>query len=106
MGTHGRFLPGTFFAHFFKEHEHTVRQFQIIQEERDKILIKVIKGKRFELEAYNILLNDLRHFMGNDMIIHTEFVENIPLVRTGKHTATISKLNIDFQRLPNRDNEN
>ena len=39
----------------------------------------------------------LRRFLGDDMRIDVEFVENIDMVRTGKHQGSISRLPLDLQ---------
>ena len=41
----------------------------------------------------------LHQFLGEDMGIAVEFVENIEMVRTGKRLATVCKLGIDFQQI-------
>ena len=59
---------------------------------------KVVKGPRFSDEAFGEVLATLRQFLGEDMRIDVEFVDNIDMVRTGKHQAAISHLPIDLQR--------
>jgi phenylacetate-CoA ligase len=41
----------------------------------------------------------LRQYLGEEMRIAVEFVENIEMVKTGKRLATVSKLGIDFQNI-------
>ena len=93
----GRFLPGTFFAHFFKDYEYMIRQYQVVQEEPGEILLKVIKAARFSDEGFAEVLDKLREFLGDETVVAVEFVEEIPLVRTGKHQGSISKVAVDFQ---------
>ena len=42
----------------------------------------------------------LREQMGEQTRIDVQFVDLIPLVRTGKRQAVISRLSLDFQTLP------
>jgi len=98
VGSNGTYMPGTFFQHLFKDYEHLVRQFQVVQHERGAIELKIVQGPRFEEEAFGELVATLRRFVGDDMRIEVVFVDRIAMVRTGKHQAAISHLPIDLQR--------
>jgi phenylacetate-CoA ligase len=100
LGAEGQYLPGTFFAHLFKDYAHAIRHFQVVQEEAGAIVLKIVKGERYTDEALNQLLGVLQRFLGASMRIEVDFVETIPMVRTGKRLAAVSKLRIDFQNLP------
>src|SRR5208282_2634430 len=91
--------PGTFFMHYFKDFDHVVRQFQIIQEHLGQLTLKIVKADRFNDQLFGEILEGLRRYVGREMKIDVEFVDSIPMVRTGKHQATISKLHLDFQKL-------
>ncbi len=99
IGSKGQYIPGTFFAHLFKDYEHAIRQFQVVQNERDSVTLNVVKGKRFTDETLQEVLRFMRQFLGEDMRIDVVFQENIEMVRTGKRLASVSKLGIDFQRI-------
>jgi phenylacetate-CoA ligase len=88
-----RVLPGTFFAHFFKDYELIVFQYQIIQEDPESILLKVVKGRSFSSEGLESLLFSLSEFLDN-LKVRIEFVEVIPLGRTGKRSPVVSMLNV------------
>jgi phenylacetate-CoA ligase len=99
IGANGNYLPGTFFMHFFKDFDHVVRQFQIIQDRLGHLIIKIVKADRFNNGLFDEILSGLRRYVGKEMEIEVEFVTSIPMVRTGKHQATISHLGLDFQNL-------
>lgn len=99
IGTNKNFLPGTFFAHFFKEYAHCILQYQIIQNVIGEVDLKIIKGNRFTQNQFNSIINELRKHLGSDMKINIDFVTEIPMVRTGKHQGAISNLKIDFQNI-------
>jgi phenylacetate-CoA ligase len=99
IGSKGQYVPGTFFAHVLKDYDHAIRQFQIVQEQRGSITFKVVKGKRYSDETLTEVLATLHRFLGEDLQIHVEFVENVDMVRTGKRLATVSRLGIDFQQV-------
>lgn len=98
-GTNGRYLPGTFFMHYFKDYE-GIRQFQVIQEQEGKLHIKFVMMCMMDsTRSIAASLAGLLQYIGQDMGLTWEFVDSIPLGRTGKHQATISKLNFDVQNV-------
>lgn len=98
QGTDGRYLPGTFFAHYLKEFDHAIRRFQVIQERRDAMTFRVVKGARYSADVLDQILVAFRGHLGDRMQIDVEFVEDVALVRTGKRLASVSRLEIDFQK--------
>ena len=98
QGTDGQYLPGTFFAHYLKELDHAIKRFQVIQEERDAITFRVVKGGRYSDDVLAEVLATFRRHLGEWMRIDVEFVEDVAMVRTGKRLASVSRLGIDFQK--------
>ena len=101
FGTNGAFVPGALFGHLFKDFDHIVSQYQVIQERLGEVLLKVVKAPRFTEEGFAEITTLLQHFLGRDMKFNVEYVDLIPLVRTGKRQGVISKLAVDFQNLQN-----
>jgi len=100
IGAQGRVMPGAFFLHVLKDYDYLVRQFQVIQEERGAIILKVVKGSRFAQDLFEReILSVFRQYLGEETKIDVQFVDLIPLVRTGKRQAVVSKLSLDFQKL-------
>lgn len=95
----GTWLPGTFFAHFFKDYDFAVRQYQVVQNERKKVELKIVPESGFSTTVQEEILRQLHKFMGQEMQIDVSLVEHIPLLRTGKRTGVISHLDYDFQKL-------
>ncbi len=95
----GTWLPGTFFAHYFKEHDQVIRHFQVIQENRAAITIKLVPALAYSEASLKAIVDGLRHYVSDEMRIDLELVEEIPLVRTGKRTGVVSRLNLDFQEM-------
>jgi phenylacetate-CoA ligase len=95
----GTWLPGTFFAHFFKDYEYAIRFFQVHQAEIGAMRLRLVKNLRFTDDALEELLDGLRIFTGDDMHIDVDFVDEIPLGVTGKRTPVVSDIALDFQRL-------
>lgn len=101
FGTNGNFVPGTFFAHLFKDFDHIVSQYQIVQEKLGAVTVKIVKAPRFTDEGFAAIMRQLRHFLGEDMAFNIEYVDLIPLGRTGKRQGAISRLGLDFQKINN-----
>jgi len=95
----GTWLPGTFFAHFFKDHQALIRAFQIHQERKGEFTLKVVKNEDFAELTFADLLKSLRQFTGPGTRIDVEFLEAIPLLRTGKRSPVVSTVREDFQEL-------
>ncbi|QIK75455.1 glycosyltransferase [Nocardioides piscis] len=94
----GRWLPGTFFAHFFKEYDHLVQFFQVVQHEHGTFALKIVQGRHWTTPAWDDLLTDLRTYVG-DSQIDVHFVDEVPLLATGKRTPVVSTVRPDFQTL-------
>ncbi len=99
IGTDGRYVPGTFFAHLLKEYDHAVRLFQVEQDRPGHIHFRVVKGGRYSDEALQQILAVFREYLG-DIAIDVHHVDNVELIRTGKRMASVSKLKVDFQARP------
>ena len=94
----GVWMPGTFFAHFFKDYDSIVKHFQIIQEKPGNFRLNIVKAELFSEDLFNELLLSLQNYVGSPGI-DVCFVETIPLLSTGKRSPVISKINQDFQNL-------
>lgn len=99
FGVNGAWLPGTFFCHFFKEYEFALQQYQIVQKTKDSIIVRIIKNESFSQEVQQEILSGLRKFMGETMKIDMEFMDSIPMTKTGKRTSVISLVDYDFQEI-------
>lgn len=94
----GRWIPGTFFAHFFKEYDYLVQFFQIVQLQQGEFTIKCVKGSQWSASGWQALVDNLREYVG-ETLIQTEYVDEIPLLKTGKRTPVVSEVKLDFQKL-------
>jgi phenylacetate-CoA ligase len=97
----GTWLPGTFFHHFFKDHDYAIRSFQVHQSHKGALTLRIVKNDQFSEDAFERILNELRHYVGDtsQTAIDIEFVDEIPLVQTGKHSPVVSTVEEDFQSL-------
>jgi phenylacetate-CoA ligase len=98
----GTWLPGTFFAHFFKDYGNLLRHYQIEQTERGEFTLKVVPHSDYLYsdEQVDAMVERLKEYTGLDTVIHTEFVDEIPMGRTGKRSPVVSTVKAEFQELP------
>lgn len=99
VGARGHVVPGSLFPHLFKDYDFVIRQFQVLQEEPGAVRLKVVKASRFDERVFEEALGILRRYLGEGTRIDVEFVDHIPMVRTGKRQVSVSKVKIDFQEL-------
>ena len=86
-----RWVPGTFFAHFFKEYGDFIEQYQVVQSVKDSINLKLIKKDNTTDADIQNIITELRETVGN-IDIDIEYVDEIKMVRTGKIMGAISNL--------------
>lgn len=87
----GRKIPGEFFPHLIKEFP-TVRRFQVVQERRESITIKLVSAGGFTLADRQFLMDEIRRAAGSGIEIDLQFVSDIPLTRAGKHNVVIQRI--------------
>jgi phenylacetate-CoA ligase len=96
----GTWLPSAFFLHFFKEHEYAIRHFQVLQETPGEFTLKIVKGRQFTDAGLREILDELYEYTGAQTRVDIEFVDEIPMVRTGKRSPVVSTVGQDFQEVP------
>jgi phenylacetate-CoA ligase len=94
----GTWLPGSFFAHFLKDHHRSIRHYQVAQREAGAFELKLVKGFAYSDGELERLLGALRPHLGGSRI-EVELVAAIPLGRTGKRPNEASSVALDFQAL-------
>jgi phenylacetate-CoA ligase len=92
----GRWIPGAFFAHFFKEHESQISHFHVVQKVRASFNLLLVKNRGWDPVGWQRVLDELRDYVG-DTDINVRFVSEIPMLKTGKRTPVTSKVRFDFQ---------
>jgi phenylacetate-CoA ligase len=91
-GTNGRYLPATFFAHFFKEYEYAVARYQVVQEAPDRIDVRIIRRPRFTRAIEEDIRRGLAEALGRETVLRFDFVDEIALGRTGKAQSCICRI--------------
>lgn len=70
-----------------------IEEFRVIQESLNKIVIKAVKARGYSEEHTEILINHIRKYLGNNIVVEIEFVSYLPPLPSGKRTVFISKIN-------------
>ena len=92
----GRFLPGEFFPHLFKDFD--VIQFQVEQDRPDHITLRIVRGLALTEANLAHFLAKVREHTGGALQVTMEFPEHIPTTASGKFRYTISHVAPDFTR--------
>jgi len=87
----GRFVPGEFFPHLMKEFSE-VKQFQVIQEQLDRLVVKIVRSGSFQQSRLEFLQDEIRKVVGQSIRMDLQFVDEIPLTKTGKFRVTVSNI--------------
>ncbi len=91
----GRLISSSILTHPFKP-MHNVAESQIIQEDRERIRIKLVVLPGYKDADTKYLLNELKKRLGDGMIIEVELVDSIPRTAAGKFRWVISKVPLEF----------
>ncbi|RLI78387.1 hypothetical protein DRP05_07380 [Archaeoglobales archaeon] len=87
----GRFIVVQFFANLFKYLE-GVNQFQVIQDEIDKLEVRIVINERFRDSDEEYIFSKLKDQVGEDMDLIIKFVKSIPPTKSGKRRFVISNV--------------
>jgi len=92
--TDGKYIPAQYFMVAFLEF--SGEYYQIIQETKHELRIKIVKGKHFTDSNLENIKKILRKWIGHKTRIDFEFVKDIPVTSSGKRRYFISKVPLEF----------
>ena len=84
-----RLLPGEFFPHILKDVSGII-QYQVEQYSVDKIAVRIVKSPSFCEDDHRRLLSNLLGWLGEEMEVNLEYVDDISLTPTGKQKIVVS----------------
>ena len=93
----GVMLSGPALTLVFKDRN--IEQYQVIQESKNELIIKIVKGSNYTENDTNHILKIIKGHVGEEVDIKIEFVNNIQTTKTGKHRFIISKVPSNFECL-------
>ena len=70
-----------------------ISRYQIIQEEKNRIVFLIIKSKEFTDNTIILIKRNLNKILGNDVQIEVKIVDNVPRDKFGKFRVFKSKIN-------------
>lgn len=92
VGTNGRHLGGTFWTLLLRTAVEGIKQFQVVQESKNEINIKIIVDEVFKQGSIDVLITKIHEHCGEEMQVNFELVDEIPLTKSGKLRFVISKV--------------
>jgi phenylacetate-CoA ligase len=95
LGANNQLIPGTFFARLFADYDYAIRQFQVVQSELGKITLKIVKANRYTDNVLEKVMAEIKKHLSDTIQVSIEFVDVIPLGRTGKRHHSMSTLDLD-----------
>jgi len=87
----GRSIPGEYFPHLMKEFPE-IRRFQVIQDNVDHLLIKIVKESEFSGNRLEVITDEINKVVGDKVKVEYEYVDDIELTATGKHRVTLCQI--------------
>lgn len=91
----GRYISSSVLTHPFKP-LHNIVESQIVQEDRKRIVVKVVRSAEFSDADTRSLHAGLTERLGAGMTIDIEFVDEIPRTAAGKLRWVVSKVPLQF----------
>jgi len=91
----GDFLVVHFFTIFF-DHLAGVDQFQVRQKSIDNIIILIVKNDKFTTADEQYIKSGIQKYVGENVRLEMDYVESIPLSRSGKRRFVISDVPLKF----------
>lgn len=90
----GRLICATFMPWLFLTAE-GIKEIQVVQEKRDLVVLKIVKGDNFSAEDLSSKTSIIRKYLGS-VEIQVEYVLSIPKTPQGKLKYVISKFGEDL----------
>lgn len=81
-----------FIAKFSQKYGWNIEKYQIVQEEIDSVVVKIVKGKNFTKNDVNKIVALIKKILGQNMKVQVQIVDEIKKTKVGKHRSVISKL--------------
>jgi len=87
----GKKIPGELFPHLFKEFENITR-FQVKQSKIDELNIAMIVNQELSASEQQKIKDEINKYAENELTLHLNFVDDIPLTISGKHRVTVCEV--------------
>jgi phenylacetate-CoA ligase len=91
----GRYISPSVLTHPFKP-MHNIEASQIIQEDPENIVIKIVRRPEYSAKDTEILLSSFQERVGRGMKIRIDFVNSVEREKSGKFRWVISKVPLEL----------
>lgn len=102
FGSEGRIIMPVFIPYLFypgcrrspsgNEQFQKIKQFQVVQETRGEVIIKIVKAPNSSEEEFAYILTNFREHFGSDIKIDMKFVDSILPLPSGKRSYIVSSI--------------
>ncbi len=89
----GVIVSGVMLPHFMKEFA-SVKQFQVVQNSVDSLILRVVPGPGFDEKEKAYLLEQLRRWVGQKMDVRIEECEDLERAASGRYRLVVSNIDI------------
>lgn len=80
------------FEHLEQIKNDTIRHYQVIQETKECLVIKIVKGKNYCQENDQKIISEMKKHLGETVVVSIEYVDDIPVTQGGKRNYVISHI--------------
>ncbi|KRF02132.1 polysaccharide biosynthesis protein [Frateuria sp. Soil773] len=87
----GHLLPGEFFPHMLKDVP-GLERFRLVQRRLDRLELSIVRGRGFDDTSLAYIRREVDKVLGGSVELHCDFVDDIPLTRSGKQRVTVCEL--------------
>jgi len=91
VNARGELFHGEYFTHLFYN-QAGIRQFQVLQPDRDHLQFKLVIGPDFDIRIIQLFETKIKTFVG-PISVAWEYVKEIPPLPSGKRAFTVSQVN-------------
>ena len=92
-------MPSSFFFHVLKDYGYAFSRFQIEQLTPGEIIFRYVPAARFHSRVLDEVFAQFRRHLGSEMKIVAQPVDQIEMVRTGKHQVVLNRVPLQYQTM-------
>lgn len=92
----GRLIPPTSFLYIDDIPVAGIGQFQVIQENKNSVTVKLVAGQGFSNTTLEEVKKETEKILGYEMLVEVKLVNQIALSKSGKYTVVKSMINKDL----------
>ncbi|KON27198.1 hypothetical protein AC481_05565 [miscellaneous Crenarchaeota group archaeon SMTZ-80] len=79
-----------------------IKEFRITQRNKEELFVKIVKSNKYDNQYIDFFVEQIRSFVGKKMKIYVEYVNSIPLEKSGKKRYFVSEIIEGFRKKGNK----